>query len=330
VQPVHSPPDRHSLTVVWLAEHAGSSLRNESATARGEEVILALMQREQEVINRWTGSAPYWEKHREIIKQMFAPVTDALVEAAQIGSRQSVLDIAMGPGEPALTLAAVVGPEGKVFGVDPIPEMVAAARREASRLGLENIQFEVAAADHLPYPDNSFDAVVSRFGVMFFPSPLEAIREILRVLKPGKKLALAAWHFAERNPFHHSLSRVIDRYAAAPPPEPDALDAFRFAAPGKLLEIFKEAGVAAAAERLLQFKIEAPISVEDYWSLRIEISEKLREKVGALSEERRNEVKGEALESIREYCKGATISFPAEVLIVSGAKGKVPGPLADL
>ena len=58
------------------------------------------MQRDQEVIHRWSGSAPYWEKHREIIRHMFAPVTEALVEEGQIGSGQSVLDIATGPGEP--------------------------------------------------------------------------------------------------------------------------------------------------------------------------------------------------------------------------------------
>ena len=160
------------------------------------------MQREQEAINRWSGSAPFWEKHRDVIRHMFAPVTEALVEEAQIGSWHSVLDIATGPGEPALTIASLVGPQGKIFGVDAIPEMVAGARREASRLELRNVQFDVAFADHLPFPANSFDAVVSRFGVMFFPSPLDAVREMLRVLKPGQKLVLAVWHFAARNPFH--------------------------------------------------------------------------------------------------------------------------------
>jgi SAM-dependent methyltransferase len=279
------------------------------------------MQRDQEIINRWSGSAPYWEKHRDIIRQMFAPITEALVEDGQIGSRDSVLDIATGPGEPALTIASLVGPEGKVFGVDPIPEMVAAARREASRLELQNAQFEAAFADHLPFPANTFDAVVSRFGVMFFPSPVDGVREMLRVLKPGKRLALAVWHFAERNPFHYSLSRVMDRYVHSPPPAPDALDAFRFASPGKLREVFAAAGVTDSTERLLRFPIDAAISVEDYWMLRIEMSDKLREKIRALSERQVIEVKRQGLESLREYSTGRGMSFPAEVLIVSGAKG---------
>jgi ubiquinone/menaquinone biosynthesis C-methylase UbiE len=280
------------------------------------------MQPGQEAINRWSGSAPFWEKHREIIRQMFAPITHALAEDGQIDSQHAVLDIATGPGEPALSVAALVGPEGKIFGIDPVPEMVAAARRAAGRLGLENVQFDVAFADHLPFPANTFDAVISRFGVMFFPAPVEALREMLRVLKPGRKLALAVWHFAERNPFHYSLSRVIDRYVDSPPPVPDALDAFRFASPGKLRTVLNEAGVTASSERLLQFTIQAPISVEDFWALRLEMSDKLREKIALLSKGQMTEVTCQALESLREYSTDHGLSFPAEVLIVSGAKGQ--------
>jgi SAM-dependent methyltransferase len=275
---------------------------------------------DQEVITRWTGSAPYWEKHREPLRQMFAPVTLALAEAANIAPHQSVLDLATGPGEPALTLATLVGPEGKICGIDPIPEMVAAARREAERLGATNAQFEVASADHLPFPDNTFDAAVSRFGIMFFPSPLDAIREILRVLKPGGKLALAVWHFAERNPFHTSLSRVIDRHIEPTPLDPEAPDAFRFASPGKLLNILHEAGVAGARERLLQFTIEAPMSAEDFLQLRLEISDKLRQKIATLQDSQRVEVEREALASLREFSTPLGIRFPAEVLLLTGTK----------
>src|SRR3984893_15895523 len=145
--------------------------------------ILLWMQPDHEVISVWRDSAPFWEKHREIIRQMFAPVTQALVEDGLIGSGHTVLDIATGPGEPALSIAALVGPEGKVLGIDPVPEMVEAARRATAHLGFQNAQFDVASADRLPYHADIFDAVVSRFGVMFFPWPVDAVREMLRVLK---------------------------------------------------------------------------------------------------------------------------------------------------
>ncbi len=280
------------------------------------------MQPDQEVISVWRDSAPFWEKHREIIRQMFAPVTQALVEDGLISSGHAVLDIATGPGEPALTIAALVGPEGKVLGIDPAPEMVEAARRATNHLGFRNTQFDVASADRLPFPTDKFDAVVCRFGVMFFPSPVDAVREMLRVLKPGRKLTLAVWHFAERNPFFNTLSRVIERYVDSPPLAPDAPDAFRFASPGKLRDVLAEAGAMAPAERLLQFAIQAPISVEDFWTLRCEMSEKLREKVATLSREQLTEVKRQALEALRGYSTDRGMSFPAEVLIVSGTKNR--------
>jgi ubiquinone/menaquinone biosynthesis C-methylase UbiE len=281
-----------------------------------------LMQPDQAVIDRWSDAAPFWEKHREMIRQMFAPVTQALVAEGLIGSRHAVLDIATGPGEPALSIAALVGPEGKVFGVDPIPEMVAAARRATGHLGFRNTQFDVAFADHLPFPADTFDAVVSRFGVMFFPSPVDAIREMLRVLKPGRKLALAVWDFAERNPFFYALQRVIEKYVDSTPPAPDDPDAFRFASPGKLRDVLREAGAIAASERPLEFTIQAPLSVEDFWTLRCEMSEKLREKVAMLSKERLIEVKRQCLEAFREYSTENGIRFPAQVLIVSGTKSR--------
>lgn len=279
------------------------------------------MRPDEEVIKRWRGSAPFWEKHRDIIRGMFTPITQALIEDAEIGTQDSVLDVATGPGEPALSVAPVVGPDGKVCGVDAIHGMIAAARTEAQRLGLKNAKFDVAFADDLPFAANTFDAAISRFGVMFFPSPVDGVRETLRVLKPGRKLAFAVWHFAERNPFHSALSRVMERYVDSPPLEPDALDAFRFAPRGKLLKVFSEAGVAASSERLLQFKIEAAaVSVEDFWNLRREMSEKLSEKFATLSEKLKLKVTQEMLSSLAEYSTANGMSFPAEVLIVSGSK----------
>jgi SAM-dependent methyltransferase len=278
-----------------------------------------MMQADQKSLNAWRDSAPFWEKHREIIRQMFAPVTDALIEDAQIGRGHTVLDIATGPGEPAFTIAALVGPDGKVFGIDPVLEMIQAARRAADRLGFTNVQFDVAPAAPLPFSTGTFDAVASRFGAMFFPSPVDAVREMLRVLKPGRRLAFAVWHFAERNPFHYVLSRVIEKYVDSPPPPPDALDTFRFASPGKLLGVLAGAGAVAPSERLLQFMVQAPISLEDFWTLRCEMSDKLRETISTLSGTRLTELNRLALEALRRYSTPSGMSFPAEVLIVSGS-----------
>lgn len=274
----------------------------------------------QEVISRWSETAPYWEKHRAIIREMFAPITQALVNHAQIVRGNSVLDVGTGPGEPALAIAELVGSEGKVLGVDPVPEMVEAARREARRRHLLNASFAVSQADLLPAEASSFDAVVSRFAIMFFPDPIQSVREILRVLKPGRRLALAVWHFAERNPFHYILSRVVERYVNSPAAPADAPDAFRFAEPGKLRAIVSGAGAAAVSESLLQFSIRAQVSMEEFWTLRSEMSERLRSKLSKIPKEQMAELKREVMEALREYSGDGGVTLPAEVLIVTGVK----------
>jgi len=274
----------------------------------------------QEVISRWSETAPYWEKHRAVIREMFAPVTEALIEAARIRRRNNVLDVATGPGEPALTIAEMLGSEGKVVGIDPVPEMVKAARREAQRRQLGNASFAVAHADTLPAQTNSFDAIVSRFGIMFFPSPGGAVREMLRVLRPEGRMALAVWHVADRNPFHYVLSRIVDRYVESPALPPDAPDAFRYAEPGKLAAILADAGVADVSEKFVEFSARAPAPPEEFWILRSEMSERLRSRLANITPEQLKEVKRAALEAFREYFAGGAVAMPAEVLIVTGSK----------
>jgi ubiquinone/menaquinone biosynthesis C-methylase UbiE len=204
-------------------------------------------------------------------------------------------------------------------GIDVVAEMVDAARREAGRRKLHNVSFAVAPADALP-GENSFDAVVSRFGIMFFPAPVLAIREMLRVLKPRGRIALAVWHFADRNPFHYTISRAVERYVDQPALAEDAPDAFRYAAPGKLCSVLSEAGAAEASERLLPFSIRAQVSLEEFWTLRSEMTERLRNALAKLPTEQMADVRREAIEALRAYSGEHGVNLPAEVLIVSGRK----------
>src|ERR1700736_3873417 len=105
------------------------------------------MEETNDVIGQWSEAAPYWEKHRGLIREMFAPVTQALFEDARVARGFAVLDVATGPGEPALSVADVVGPEGRVVGTDVVLGMVEAARRESSRRKLGNVSFEVAMTE---------------------------------------------------------------------------------------------------------------------------------------------------------------------------------------
>jgi ubiquinone/menaquinone biosynthesis C-methylase UbiE len=268
----------------------------------------------------WRESAFYWDKHSNTIRAMLSPLTRALIEEGGIVEGQSVLDVAGGPGEPSLTIAETVGPTGLVMCTDAVAEMVAAAESEAHRRRLKNVKFRQCTAESLPFGNNSFDTVVSRLGAMFFSDPLASLREMLRVTKPGGAVSLAVWYKSELNPFSYVVTEVISRYVATPPAEPDAPGAFRFAEPGKLARILTEAGATQVRERLFKFRIEARVSLEDFWAMRAELSETLREKLAKLTEEQVLRVGREVQDAVREFFPNNLMSFPAQMLIVTGKK----------
>jgi ubiquinone/menaquinone biosynthesis C-methylase UbiE len=272
------------------------------------------------VLREWSESAGYWEKYSSTIRAMFAPVTRALIKDAGIVNGQAVLDVAGGPGEPSLSMADTVGPTGSVICTDAVAEMVAAAESEARRRRITNIAFEQCAADSLPFESNSFDAVVSRLGVMFFPNPLAALREMLRVTKQEGTIALAVWGRSELNPFFYLITDVVARYSEAQPADPNAPGAFRFAEPGSLAGILAEAGAVEIKERVLKFDIAASITPEQFWALRSETSGTLRERLATLSPLQANSLAREAQEAVREFFPNDQMNIPAQMTIVTGRK----------
>lgn len=273
-----------------------------------------------DIMNEWRETARHWVKHSGTIRTMFDPVTRALVEKAGIHEAQSVLDVAAGAGEPSLTIAQMVGPTGSVTCTDVVAEMVAAAETEARRRGLTNVKFQQCAADSLPFADNSFDAVVSRLGVMFFPDTLVAAREMLRVTKPGGVLAFVVWHKSQVNPFCYIVSSVMDQHVKSPAADPDAPNAFRFAEQGKLAKVLVEAGAAEVEENEIEFDIEAPISAHEFWNMRSQTSDTLRAKLKQLSEDEQLQVAREVEQAVAEYFPANQMKFPARMILVTGRK----------
>ncbi|HKY28567.1 MAG TPA: class I SAM-dependent methyltransferase [Pyrinomonadaceae bacterium] len=271
-------------------------------------------------LDEWRKTATYWARHHHTIRTMFAPLTRALIEHAGIVQGQSILDVAGGAGEPSLTIAETVGPQGSVMCTDPVAEMVEAAEVEAATRALTNVEFRQCTADALPFPDNSFDAVVSRLGVMFFPDPVIGLREMLRVTKPGGRIALAVWHKSELNPYSYLVTGVISRHVQSPAVDPDAPDAFRFAELGKLVRILERAGATDVTEDVIKFDIAAPLSPEEFWTMRSEVSETLREKLRNISQEEREQIAAEVQEAVKDFFPEGHMRFPAQMIVVTGSK----------
>jgi len=277
----------------------------------------------EELLNAWRQSAEYWSKHRATVRRMFAPVTSAIVEEARIRRGQNILDVAGGPGEPSLTIAEAVGPDGAVTYTDAVSGMVETARNEAGRQNITNISFLECRADGLPFSDDSFDVVTCRFGVMLFSDPPASLREMLRVTKPGGVVVLAVWHTSEMNPFLNAVTRAMARHVESPPSDPCAPGAFRFAEPGSLVALFREAGAENVQERILSFKIEAPIAPSDFWPLRVDLSDTLRDKVQRMTPAQLAVIESEVQEEISQFFGESGMSFPASAIIVSGMKSTI-------
>ena len=276
-----------------------------------------------EVLAAWETSSQYWNKHQALIEKMYATLSLTLIEETHLGPGQTVLDVGGGSGEPSLTIAPIVGESGSVTFTDPVAGMVNAARAEAEKRGLANIRFHRCPAEQLPFTENSFDAAVSRLSVMFFPDVLAALREMLRVVKPGGYVSFVVWAAKEVNPFFSVVTEVLDRFVPADAAYEDAPEAFRFAKPGKLTKLLKKAGAVEVTERELAFMIEAPINVERFWELRTEMSDTFRTKLKKLVPDQVAAIRYTVQKTVAGYFKTGGMSFPAKALVVTGKKPAV-------
>jgi len=273
-----------------------------------------------ELLAAWETSSQYWNKHRALIEKMFAPLTHALIEHAHVAAGQSVLDVGGGSGEPSLTIAAIVGSSGRVTYTDPAVGMVKAARDEAEARGLTNIRFHQCPAQQLPFSDNSFDVALSRLSAMFFPDVPASAREILRVIRPGGYVSFVVWAAEEVNPFFRVITEILERFLPSEPPDEDASTAFRFARTGKLGKLLEEAGAVCVTERILEFNIEAPMTVSRFRELRTEMSDTFRNKLKKLAPEQVGAVSEAVEKAAGRYFLNGQMNFPAQALIVVGRK----------
>jgi SAM-dependent methyltransferase len=280
----------------------------------------------KDVLGEWRESALYWEKHAETIREMFAPITSALIEQARISDGVSALDLAGGTGEPSLTMAEAVGATGAVICTDAVLEMIATARRLATARGLTAVEFCQCLGDSLPFARDSFDAVVCRLGVMFFPDASRALGEMMRVVKPRGRVSLAVWGGREFNPFFRVVTDIMSRHIESPPDDENAPGAFRFAEPGKLARLLGDAGAIDVNELRLGFRIQSRLPHSEFWELRSEMSDTLRQQLAMLNPEQTTRLTTEIEEAAREFFPDGRMNFPAQVLIATGQKPRFARP----
>jgi enediyne biosynthesis protein CalE5 len=168
---------------------------------------------------QWDSAATGWRKWSEFIDAATSGISERLVELAGVEPGSRVLDVAAGYGEPSLSAARAAGPEGSVTATDISAEMIAFGRERAAAAGLENIEFVESDAASLEFPENSFDAALSRWGIIFEPDGEAAAARIRGFLESGARMAISSWGPPDRAPFLAiPMSTTMERLQVPPPP----------------------------------------------------------------------------------------------------------------
>lgn len=210
---------------------------------------------------QWERVAAAWNRWGPTIERWWAPVTEAMLELARIGPGSRVLDVAGGSGEPALTAATRIGPTGYVLSTDISANQVRLALENAQARGLDAARFEARVMDgeHLDLPDASFDAALSRLGLIYFPDRNRALVEIRRVLKPRGQVVLAGFTTPQANPFFSIPVSIIRRRAQLPSPPPGSPGPFSLGSQEAMEDAFHQAGFRDMQIRV----IHAPLRLAD-------------------------------------------------------------------
>ena len=264
--------------------------------------------KEREVAG-WTATAAGWNRHHAFFERYTAPVSEQLIRKAGIRLGMRVLDIACGTGHPALAIAERVGPMGSVLGTDLVEPVVAFARERAREAGLTNVEFRRVDGETLDVPAASFDAVTMRWGIMFMPSPVEAM-----------KGALAAWAAPERNPFAMIAMGVIRRRLNAPAPPPGTPGIFAFADPDRLRAVMEAGGFQDVEVEPLDLVVGEYASGEEYWAFMRDIAAPINALYQQIPPADRPEVDAEIRAAAERYRAGDKIVVRGSTWIAAGRK----------
>lgn len=274
---------------------------------------------EREIGQEWLEAAAGWRKWGDYIEAAGAGVTGLLIDHAKIGPGSRVVDVGTGHGDPALSIAALVGPTGHVTATDVSPAMIAVARERAEKRGLSNIDFVVADAAELDLSEGSYDAIVSRHTLMFLREPAEALRRFRAFLSPGGRIAAACWGRPDRVPF---LSLAFAPVAAAlelGPPPPGEPGPMALGAPGALENVFIDGGLAEveAGTTSSRFEFEG---AERFVELMQDCAPQIGQLIAGLPAEAQAKVWRAIGEGVRDLAGDGPIVLDNEVVWAAGSR----------
>ncbi|TCC96914.1 class I SAM-dependent methyltransferase [Pedobacter hiemivivus] len=270
---------------------------------------------QQEVWNKFSAG---WKKWDTLTMDFLKPVGDEMIRLLNPKGNDMVLDIASGTGEPGLTIASMLT-NGKVTLTDLSADMLEIARENGADRGIKNIETIVCDVCELPFEDHTFDVISCRFGFMFFPDMLLAIKEMARVLKPGGRIVTAVWNIPEKNFWVTASMGVIRKNMDIPVPPPEAPGMFRCAEAGMMSDLFKQAGLTNISEKEVAGKMNCG-TTDTYWNLMTDVAAPVVAALSKADQATKNKIKAEVYETINQKYADGDVVIDSSAIVIYAEK----------
>jgi len=208
--------------------------------------------------DQWEAAAEAWHRWAPTLRSWLGPATERMLDLAGVASGARVLDVAAGAGDQTLQIASRVGPGGSVLATDISPAILQFAASEAKRAGHGHVATRAMDGEQLELEEATFDVVVSRVGLIYFPDQQRALSEMRRVLVPGGRVAAIVYSTPAQNGFFSAPVAVVRRHAGLGAPLPGQPGPFSLGAPGALEQALIQAGFSDVGSETIQ----APLRME--------------------------------------------------------------------
>lgn len=270
--------------------------------------------------DQWDTAAEAWHRWGDLLGRWLGPATQTMFDMAGIGPGHHVLDVAAGAGEQTMAAAKRVGPHGRVLATDLSASILEFAASLAKEQGHGQVATQVLDGEALDtLPAGSFDAVISRVGMIYFPDPQKALAGMKHALRDGGRVAAMVYSTPEQNGFFSLPVSIIRRRAQLGAPLPGQPGPFSFGGPGVLVSALEKAGF----RDVQSVTVQAPVrlsSAADCLAFEKESFGALHQMLGDLSEAEKAETWAEIEQSLIQFEGPDGFEGPCEMIVAVGTK----------